>query len=364
MSRRTRSALPKYVSAARDRYKNVRLRFRKGLFSTYLKSPFPSEAFDDEYQAALRSEKAAKGEIGKAKTQPGTMTALIVSYYFSPAFRGTAKSTQQTYRGICEKIRRDHGTRLVRDLTRKAVNHILGKMSATPAAANNYLRMLRILMRHAMDTEVIARDPTTGVKGYSSKTGGFHTWTEAEIAAYEACHPIGTKARLAMALMLYTGQRRGDAVKLGWKDVSQNRISVRQEKTGTPLAIKMHPSLIEALQIAGKDQPTFLLTQYGRPFSSAGFGNWFREKCNEAGLQHCTAHGLRKAAARRLAEAGNSVNQIAAVTGHLSLKEVERYTRAADQEKMADAAVSTMPDRSDLETQIVQQSRIVGQNNA
>lgn len=361
MARRSRSALPKYVTPARDRYKNVRLRFRKGLFSTYLKSPFPSEAFDEEYQAALRNEKAAKGEIGKARTKAGSMAALVVSYYASPEFRGTAKSTQTTYRGICEKIRNDHGDRMVRDLRRQHVKAIIGKMSATPAAANNYLRMLRILLGHAIDIEWIQRDPTLKLKGYTTKSAGFHTWTEAEIAAYEARHPIGTKARLAMALMLYTGQRRGDAVKLGWKDVSENRLAVRQEKTGTPLTIKMHASLIDALQMAPADKSTFLLTAFGKAFTSAGFGNWFRDRCNEAGLAHCSAHGLRKAAARRLAEANNSSKHIAAVTGHLSLKEVERYTRDADQEKMADAAVDTMPERSDRKPEIVQQIETVGQ---
>jgi integrase len=361
MARRARSALPKYVTTARDRYKNVRLRFRKGLFSTYLKSPFPSDQFEEEYQAALRGEKSAHGEIGKARTKAGSISAVVVSYYSSPEFKGTAKSTQQTYRGICETIRRDHGEKAISGLMRKHVKAIIGKMSDRPAAANNYLRMLRILIRHAIDIEMIARDPTVRLKGYSAKTKGFHSWTEVEIAAFEARHPIGTKPRLAMALMLYTGQRRGDAVQLGWKNVNARRIAVRQEKTGTPLAIKMHPSLIEALEMAQEGKAAFLLTSFGKPFTPAGFGNWFRERCDEAGLPHCSSHGLRKAAARRLAEAGNSANQIAAVTGHLSLKEVERYTRAADQEKMADMAVDTMPDRSDRNSGIDQQSDIVGQ---
>lgn len=363
MARRSRTALPKYVTVARDRYGTVRLRFRRGRHSAYLKSPFPSDAFDEEYQAALRSENAGRSEIGKSRTKPRSIAALIVSYYASPEFKGTAASTQTSYRGICEKVRQDHADRMVKDLGRQHVKAIIGKMSATPAAANNYLRMLRILMRHAIDIEWVSRDPTLKLKGYSRKTAGFHTWTEAEIAAYEARHPIGTKPRLAMALMLYTGQRRGDAVKLGWKDVSANRISVRQEKTGTPLAIRMHRSLVEALEVASEDKATFLLTSFGKPFTAAGFGNWFRGCCDEAHLQHCSAHGLRKAAARRLAEAGNSANHIAAVTGHLSLKEVERYTRAADQEKMADAAVATMPERSDRQAKITQHKTIVGQSN-
>ena len=362
MARRSRSALPKHVSPARDRYGNVRLRFRKGLFSTYLKAPFPSTAFDEEYQAALRYETVKRGEIGKDRIKAGSISALIASYYQSPEFKGTASSTQSTYRGICERIRNEHGHRMAHDLGRKHVKAIIGKMSSTPAAANNYLRMLRILMRHALDVEMIERDPTLRLKGYSKKTAGFHTWSEDEIAAFEDRFPIGTMPRLAMSIMLYTGQRRGDAVRLGWGHVTGKRIAVQQEKTGTPLAIKMHASLIEALQTAPRDGETFLRTTFGKPFTPAGFGNWFRERCNEAGLPHCTSHGLRKAAARRLAEAGNSVNHIAAVTGHQSLKEVERYTRAADQQKMADAAVATMPDRSDRKKKIAQQSAKVGQS--
>ncbi|WP_286194136.1 tyrosine-type recombinase/integrase [Agrobacterium sp. Ap1] len=334
------------------------------MFSTYLKSPFPSDAFDEEYQAALRSEKSAHGEIGKARTKPGSMAALVVSYYGSPEFKGTASSTQSTYRGICEKIRNDHGERIVRELRRQHIVAILGKMSATPAAANNYLRMLRILVRHAVNIEWITRDPTLKVKGYSNKTDGFHTWTESEIGQFERYFPIGTRPRLAMALMLYTGQRRGDAVALGWQHVTGQRISVVQSKTKTRLAIKMHASLIEALAMAPKGSDTFLLTSFGKPYSPAGFGNWFREQCDAAGLPQCSSHGLRKAAARRLAEAGNGANHIAAVTGHLTLKEVERYTRAADQEKMADAAVDTMPERSDRQTKNSQQNEIVGKIDA
>jgi integrase len=91
------------------------------------------------------------------------------------------------------------------------------------------------------------------------------------------------------------------------------------------------------------DNLTFLVTAQGAPFTPAGFGNWFRECCDAVGLKNCSAHGLRKAAARRLAEAGNSTNAIAAVTGHTTLKEVERYTRDADQARLADQAIATLP---------------------
>ena len=84
---------------------------------------------------------------------------------------------------------------------------------------------------------------------------------------------------------------------------------------------------------------TFLVTEFGKPFTSAGFGNWFRDRCNEAGLPQCSTHGLRKLAATRLANAGCSTDQIKAITGHKSLSEVARYTKAADQARLARQAI-------------------------
>jgi integrase len=120
--------------------------------------------------------------------------------------------------------------------------------------------------------------------------------------------------------------------------VKDDRIFVRQQKTGRRLLIKMHPELIRVLASVPKDNLTFLVTQHGAPFSAAGFGNWFRRACDAAGLSGCSAHGLRHAAGRRLADAGCSEHQIAATLG-MSLKMVERYTKAANQALLADQAL-------------------------
>src|SRR5262249_49603073 len=107
-------------------------------------------------------------------------------------------------------------------------------------------------------------------------------------------------------------------------------MAVRQQKTDEPLMIPMDANLMQALAATPRTNLTFLVTERGAPFTSAGFGNWFRDRCNEAGLAQCSAHGLRKAAATRLANAGCSTDQIKAITGHRSLSEVARYTKAAD----------------------------------
>lgn len=198
-------------------------------------------------------------------------------------------------------------------------------------------------MQWGIDNGMLKEDPTEGVKNLSSKTGGFRTWDETDIAAFEQRWPIGTRERLALALALYTGQRRADVIRMGHRDVRGDAIMVTQQKTGTKLAIPIHPELRAILNATPKEQLIFLATGQGRPFSSTGFGNWFYAACKAADLPPGSSlHGFRKAACRRLAEAGCSANVIASISGHKSLREIERYTKAADQARMAKDAMATL----------------------
>src|SRR6516165_5774008 len=169
---------------------------------------------------------------------------------------------------------------------------------------------------------------------------GFHTWTEDEIAQFEARHPVGTKARLTFALLLHTGQRVSDAARMGWQHVNGDEIAVRQRKTGKALSIPLHPALKTILAVLPRTNMTFVVTERGASFKAQGLSEWFKKQCRAAGLSHCSAHGLRKAAATRLANAGCSVNEIAAITGHTSLREIAHYTSAADQGRLARQALS------------------------
>jgi integrase len=127
---------------------------------------------------------------------------------------------------------------------------------------------------------------------------------------------------------------------MGWQHVTGDTIAVRQEKTDSPLLIPIHPQLVTALASVPRTNLTFLMTEKGAPFTSAGIGNWFRDQCNAAGLPQCSAHGLRKAAATRLANAGCTNEQIKALTGHRSDSALAPYTRAADQQRLARQALS------------------------
>ena len=225
--------------------------------------------------------------------------------------------------------------------------------SKPPHAARSWLMTLRSLCDFAVKRRWLRTNPAANVKVASIKSDGFHTWTDDEIALFEAHHPIGPKPRLALALLIYTAQRRSDVVRMGRQHIRNGEIAVKQEKTGKPLAIPVHPHLQAVLDATPSEHLTFLVTATGKPYGGNHFSESFREWCDAAGLpKHCSAHGLRKAACRRLAEAGCSANEIAAISGHESLDEVARYTKAADQARLARNAITRTVPRTKEESKL------------
>jgi integrase len=329
---------PKFVNGFIDRHGKPRFYFRRPGFKCV---PLPGLPWSPDFMAAY--EKALAGqpmEIGRARVKPGTIRALAVSYFNSSAFQSLKPSTQSVYRNITDRFCAEHGEKRVAMLQRDHIVKLMANRAEKPESANGLRKVVRAMMKHAVDIGLREDDPTRDVKAIRVKSDGYHSWTEPEIDQFLACHGPGTRARLAFALLLYTGQRRGDVIRIGRQHIRDGVLHVRQQKTGIELAIPIHPALAEIIAKTPADHLTLLTTQTGKPFSAAGFGNWFRDRCNEAGLPHCSAHGLRKAAARRLAEAGCTTHEIAAITGHASLREVQRYTKAADQARLARAAMA------------------------
>lgn len=338
----TRKRLPKYVSEFRDRHGKWHVRFRKkGQASYYFKNQPWSDAFMQEYQACLSGKNAPKIQPGRARMVPGSISSLIVAYYCSPDFSNLSDTTKTTYRGIIERFREQHGDKLVRNLKRPHIQALVSAKAKTPAAANNLLRMLRTLMRYAVDIGWRQDDPALKVKGFKIKSRGFHTWTEEEISQFEAYFQVGSQERLALALLLYSAQRRSDVVRMGRQHIKSGSLHIRQQKTGMKLVIPVHEELRDILEASKTGDMTFLITKYGKPRTPAGFGNWFSESARKAGLpKGCSAHGLRKAACRRLAEAGCTPNQIMSISGHKTLKEVSRYTQAVNKTRLASDAIT------------------------
>ena len=338
MGQRLMSRPPKFVQGFIDRHGKPRFYFRRPRFKS---TPLPGLPWSPEFMAAYEAALAAQPpQIGSARVKQGTFRALAVSYFSSLGFRSMKPSTQSVYRNAIERLCDDHGDKGAATMQREHVVKLMAARAEKPEGANLLRKVLRAMMSHAVEIGLRADNPTRDVKAIRVKSDGFHSWTDDEIAQFEKRHPIGTRPRLAFGLSLYTGQRRSDVVRMGRQHIDKNgAIRVRQLKTGAELAIPVHAELDAIIAETPGDHLTFLTTQFGKPFTAAGFGNWFREQCNLSGLPHCSAHGLRKAAARRLAEAGCTEHEIAAITGHASLREITRYTKAADQVRLAVSAM-------------------------
>jgi integrase len=310
-----------------------------------------SPQFMAVYEQALANAPEPIGE--KLRSKSGSVSAAIAAYYQSQMFRSLSGGTPSMRRAILERFRNDHGDKPIALLPKKFIVIVLDRME--PFAAHNWLKALRHLMQFCIEHGLMRHDPTGGIKLKTIKTDGHHTWTEPEIAQYEAYHSIGTKARLALALGLFTAQRRGDVIRMGRQHIREGVLTIRQQKTGTVLAIPVHSELQAIIDATPIGHLTLLTTKSGKSYAGNDFSEQFRVWCNTAGLPtHCVFHGLRKAALTRLADVGCTTHEIAAISGHKSLKLVEHYTKAADQARLARSAMERIgdktvkPDRSEV----------------
>jgi integrase len=337
----------RFVNEFRDRHGKIRRYFRRPDCRAIPLSGLPGSAeFMAEYQAALNGALKTQKKAGQARVVPGTVHALVSSYLdYSPAstspFKTLAAETQRTRRNILENFREAHGDkRIYRTesngdrtmlLTRAHVQRIVNEKNSTPFGQRNFLNTLRALFKWAVAEERVPEDPSLGVTRQRVSTTGYHTWSESDIERYKRKHGLGTMARLAIELLLATAARRGDVVRLGPQHVESGTITFEQHKKDgdeeSLVIVPLHPDFLAALAAMPPSNvvrltpaTTFLTTSIGQPFkTAASFGNWFRDRCDEAGLpKGFSAHGLRKATARRLADLGCTAHQIAAVTGHAS----------------------------------------------
>jgi integrase/recombinase XerD len=336
----------KYVVEDKDRHGNMRRYFRrKGQQKIRLPGLPGSDQFMDAYRRALANLPADRPRTVGCPAI-GSFGHVCLSYYASPTFKRLAPSTQSWRRRALDSICEKHGDKRIALMRAKHIKMLRDEMEKLPGASRNRLKALKALFAWAVDEGLETDDPTLGVKNIRYVTKSHHTWTVEEVEVFEGRHPIGCKARLAMALMFYTACRREDVVRLGPRHIRNGRIQFRQAKNEhrnpVDIDIPLHPELDEIIAATRPQHMTFLTTEYGKPFSPNGFGNKFRDWCNQAGLAHCSAHGLRKAMATRLAESGATPHEIMAITGHRSLEEVQRYTRKAGKKRLADAAMAKL----------------------
>ena len=183
-----------------------------------------------------------------------------------------------------------------------------------------------------------------------------HTWSPAEIDIYRTHHKIGTKARLALDLMLNVGARISDASRIGRQHEANGRLRFiawkgrGKNKTRRTIDIPINIDLAAAFGATTTGDLAYLVTEYGQPFTSDGLGNKMREWCDAAGLQHCSAHGLRKASAVAMAESGATAPELCAVFGWSRLETAEIYIRAANAAKMSTNAFTRLDEYRNRES--------------
>lgn len=330
----------KYVNEYRDRTGKLRRYFRKGS----VRGPLPGEPGAVEFMQAYQGFLAGRPVEITHSGATGSFGRLITDYYGSRPFLNLKPSSRQIYRYVLEPLAKAHGHRAVAALTHKAAGKIIADIGAQkPGMANLTKSVLQKLMKYAIKTGWRDDNPIIGIEAF--RRGTHHTWTEGELKAFEARWPLGTRQRLAYALLLYTGQRVGDVAKMSRADIVGRELHVIQQKTGAELYLPIVLDLERAMKAYPAKGLTLIGREDGKPMTRPALSHLMRDAIKAAGLPaKCVSHGLRKAAMRRLAEGGKSTNQIASVSGHKTLREVERYTAAADQRRLAKDAMG-LPNR-------------------
>lgn len=337
---RLNRVLPKYASAFTDVRGKERIRLRRtGWQTIYVTAKVGTPEFTEAYKAWEARSKLA---VGDKHVAAGSFDALISKYYRSTKWTQLKPSTQEVYRGELERFRATYGARSVAGMTARNIANLMAKMQETPTAANNLKKRLAMIFDFAILQGMRNDNPARVVSSIRIKTGGHKTWQEEQIEQFEAKFAVGTMPRLAFDLALYTAQRRSDVRLMGPQHIERGKIRVKQIKTDKLLLLPIHPNLARSIAATPCGHLAFVVSEKGAPYTYDSFGMWFMRRCRDAGLEGYSIHGLRKAASRRMAEMGLSNQLIKSITGHTSDAEVSRYTRDAEQERMADDAMAVM----------------------
>lgn len=296
-----------------------------------LTAEYGTPEFWAEYRVALEH-----ATPPAAAPSGGSVEAVLNIYRRSPEWAALAPATRKQretiYRAVLPVIGQVQLSKITSADLRASRDH----RATTPHAANNFLKAMRGLFGWAAGRNLVKTNPTKDVPLLKGKNDaiGFHTWSEDELALFESRWPIGTRERLAFDLLLYTGLRRGDVVRLGRQHVRDGVLTLRTEKTGSPIVLPILPPLAASIDAATTGDLTFLVTDRGQPMVKESFGNWFRDACRAAAVPG-SAHGLRKAGATRAAENGATEAQLMAMFGWSTGKMAQHYTRAADKKRLA-----------------------------
>jgi integrase len=343
--------LPNYVKHYIDRNGKARFYYRRAGLKEV---PLPGLPWSPEFmQAWEKADAACKAPasviIGALRTLAGTVNAGLVSYYQSTAWNNDlGASTKVARRNLLERFRNEHGDKRLKKLERRHVQAYISSLDKA-TVQRSMLQALRGFLGYCANIGLIGDNPAEGVARQKLvKTGGFKPWTEEDVDTFTARHPIGTTPRLALALYLNFAVRKSDVVRIGPRHIRNGELTdylpKKGERTGGKrITIPLFAEtldIIKATPMTGTE--TFIVTKRGKPYSVDGFGKMMRRWCNEAGLPDIASHGLRKLCLIRMAEEGLNPWQLAAISGHKNLKELETYCEEANRKRLGRQAVAHM----------------------
>jgi integrase len=305
-----------------------------------LRADFGTDNFRLEYEAAIRGERPS---ITGPKT--GSLEWLIARYRETGAWRSLSTATRRQRENIFRQIvKSGAATQPYTAITAQGLSAARDKRADTPAQARHLIDTMRGLFKWAKGAGFVKINPAADVEYPTQrKTQGFPVWTEDDLARYEARWQLGTKERVWLAVLLYTGLRRGDAVKIGKQHVRNGVMMIRTEKSQGQIdvTIPVLPELEEALRTGPVGELAFICGDRGGPLTKESFGNMFSEACRAAGIRK-SAHGVRKAGATRAANNGATVAQLEAIFGWVGGRMASHYTRSADRARLAREAIGKL----------------------
>jgi integrase len=338
---------PPYLSREVTRHGIAVWYVRRAGKRTRLRSKYGTPEFEVEYQAAL----AGKAKRDRSGPATGSLKWLVMRYCETAAWQELSSATKKQRENILRQVLETAGDQVFARITTATIAAGRDRRAGTPFQARHFLDTMRGLFRWALEAELVKTDPTVGVRNPSRPPGdGFVPWTEDHVAAYEKRWPIGTRQRVWLDVLLYTGLRRGDAVRLGRHHVRDGVATLKTEKTDTIVTLPILPVLAETLAAGPRGDLTFVAGERGDPLTKESFGNLFRDACRSAGVPG-SAHGVRKIAATRAANAGATVAQLEAIFGWQGGAMAALYTRAADRRRLSIEAMSKL--ENDKRTSIV-----------
>jgi hypothetical protein len=310
-----------------------------------LRAEYGTAEFQAEYQAAI----AQCLKPSQPQAPPTGSLAWLCERYRAecPKWTSFRPATRKQRENIFRAVMDVSGQVSARTITREHVE--AGRDRRKPHQGRHFVDAMRGMFQWAAAVKLIGRDPTVGVTyPITPRTKGFPEWTEEDVAKWEAAYPIGTRERVWLDVVLYTGARRGDAHRIGRQHLRPDgTLSFTTEKTETPVTLPVLPALRRTIEAGPCGDLAFVCQRNGRPYGrKESFGNVFSDTARKQGIKK-SLHGIRKIAALRCAEAGATVHELNSIFGWTGTKMALRYTEAADRKRLAASGMARLVAQQD-----------------